>query len=263
MMSFLRRAHAFCSMHGINPLTMARSLRYLPTFVSDIARYRRSPAEAGFPLRLGNLFPVLVDLHDSAGSAASQSFIQDLWMARRLIPHLATTKGHNHLDIGSRIDGFVGSLLASGIQVTQVDIRPLPNPPQGLTFLQDDATRLASLKDGSVPSLSSLHAAEHFGLGRYGDPIDPSACFTFMHNLARVLKKGGRLYFCTPIGHERLEFNAHRIFNPARLLSLFAGAGLKVVETAVITSQGQLLEGANPADHAHEDFANGLFIFTK
>lgn len=259
MKSIIRRAHAFLAIHGFNPLTILHTLISLPWFVRDIFRYRNAPPQEGFPFHLTNLFPIVADLRATAGSANTQYFIQDLWMARRVIPTAPT----QHIDVGSRVDGFVGSLLAAGVPVTQVDIRPLPNPPHGLTFLQDDATHLAKLKTASVASLSSLHAAEHFGLGRYGDPIDPEACFTFMRSLARVLKKGGRLYFATPIGRERLEFNAHRIFAPQTLLTLFTKAGLKVVETSVITTRAVLVEGANPADYAHEDFATGLYIFTK
>ncbi|MFZ2587238.1 MAG: DUF268 domain-containing protein [Alphaproteobacteria bacterium] len=259
MKPLLRRLHTLLAIHGFNPLTLFYSLLNLPWFVADVLHYRAAPRTEGFPLTLASLFPVVADKHATAGATSTQYFIQDLWMARRVIPTAPT----QHIDVGSRVDGFVGSLLAAGVPVTQVDIRPLPNPPHGLTFLQDDATHLAKLKTASVASLSSLHAAEHFGLGRYGDPIDPEACFTFMRSLARVLKKGGRLYFATPIGRERLEFNAHRIFAPQTLLTLFTKAGLKVVETSVITTRAVLVEGANPADYAHEDFATGLYIFTK
>lgn len=259
MTSLIRRAHAFLAIHGFNPITIVHTLVSLPWFVRDVLRYRAAPQHEGFPFQWSNLFPIVADLRATAGSANTQYFIQDLWMARRVIATAPT----NHIDIGSRIDGFVGSLLATGLNVTQVDIRPLPNPPEGLSFLQDDATHLAKLKSGSVASISSLHAAEHFGLGRYGDPIDPAACFTFMRSMARVLKKGGKLYFATPIGRERLEFNAHRIFNPTRIETLFTKAGLKVAETAVITSDIHLLEGTNPTDYPLEDFATGLWIFTK
>ena len=83
--------------------------------------------------------------------------------------------------------------------VTVVDIRPLKSSVDGLTFVQDDATELARFPTGSVHSLSSLHAAEHFGLGRYSDPIDPDACFKFMKALERVLAPNGRLYFSVPV----------------------------------------------------------------
>ena len=101
--------------------------------------------------------------------------------------------------------------------VTIVDIRPLISKVQGLTILQDDATSLSMLADNSVSSLSSLHATEHFGLGRYSDPIDPDACFKFMDSLQRVLAADGKLYFSVPVGKKglnstRIAYSAHGQF---------------------------------------------------
>jgi Caenorhabditis protein of unknown function, DUF268 len=78
------------------------------------------------------------------------------------------------------------------------------------------------LQRNSVESLSSLHAAEHFGLGRYSDPIDLDACFKFMDSLQTVLAPAGRLYFSVPVGRERVEFNAHRVFSPLTILRRFS-----------------------------------------
>ena len=85
---------------------------------------------------------------------------------------------------------------------------------------------LARFADGSLESLSTLHAVEHFGLGRYGDPIHPDGWRRAAEALARVLAPGGRLYFSVPIGRERLVFNAHRVFSPERCLraSLHCGS---------------------------------------
>lgn len=254
----LRRLHATLAHAGVNPLQTLSTFRHLPAFIRDARAYRRHPS--AMPLLWRNLFPILTDKSAAAGTHASHYFQMDLFMARRIL----AAKPAAHLDIGSRLDGFLGHLLAAGQPVTMVDIRPLPNPPQGLTFLQDDATTLATLKTRSVASLSSLHAAEHFGLGRYGDAIDPAAAETFMRNLARVLKPGGTLYFAAPIGVERLEFNAHRVFSPATLHRIFVEEGnLALAETAVITTTGSLVPNADPLDYSHEHFACGLYVFTK
>jgi hypothetical protein len=257
----LRRLHAIFAHLGLNPL-QTLALRHLPAFVRDYHRYTTLAHSTphAMPLRLGNLFPILTDKSASAGSSTSHYFQMDLYMARRVIA--AAPK--SHLDIGSRLDGFIGHLLAAAQPVTMVDIRPLPTPPVGLQFQQDNATTLASFADKSVPSLSSLHAAEHFGLGRYGDPIDPTACYAFMRNMARVLAKDGKLYFATPVGEERLEFNAHRVFSPHTLHRLFVEeCGLALSESALITTHGKLLEDIDPRDFPHENFGCGLYIFTR
>ena len=69
-------------------------------------------------------------------------------------------------------------------------------------------------------SLSSLNVIEHFGLGRYGDPIDANGHLKGLENMHKVLKIGGKFYFSTPIGPQRIEFNAHRVFSVGYLLEL-------------------------------------------
>ena len=94
-----------------------------------------------------------------------------------------------------------------------IDIRPLPYQIDGLTFFQEDASNLENIPDESIMSLSALHAVEHFGLGRYGDPIDPDGWKKAVLSMQRVIQKDGILYLSVPIGTEnRLYFNAHRMF---------------------------------------------------
>ena len=73
----------------------------------------------------------------------------------------------------------------------------------------------------STDSISSLHAIEHFGLGRYGDPIDYWGYLKALKNITMMVKQGGTFYFSVPIGPQRIEFNAHRVFSLSYLLSLF------------------------------------------
>ncbi len=162
---------------------------------------------SSFAFHIKDAFPILTDLDAEAGVAGGHYFHQDLWAARKIFER----RPKQHLDIGSRTDGFVAHLLVF-MPVTIVDIRPMESNIQGLTFFQDDAAELRNVPSDSVDSLSTLHVAEHFGLGRYSDPIDPAACFRFMASLQRVLSPGGRLYFSVPVGRERVEFNAHRVF---------------------------------------------------
>jgi hypothetical protein len=63
-------------------------------------------------------------------------------------------------------------------------------------------------------SVSCLHAIEHFGLGRYGDPLDPNGHLKGYNNIIRMLKPGGTLYISFPIGKtNEVHFNAHRVFH--------------------------------------------------
>jgi SAM-dependent methyltransferase len=243
-------------MTGIKPGILYATLKRLPTYLRDAVKYRKLNRRDSFRLRLGDAFPILTDMGDSAGITGGHYFHQDLWAARKIHER----KPAAHLDIGSRIDGFVAHLL-SFMPVTVVDIRPLTSTIANLTFFQDDATELANLPTGSVDSLSTLHAAEHFGLGRYTDPIDPEGCFKLMSALARVLAPGGRLYFSVPVGRERVEFNAHRVFAPATILNSFRD--LQLVSFSYVGDDGNLYEDNDPGSMPSSEMACGLFEFTK
>jgi len=240
---------------GVNP-SLIKSLRHIPRFLADLRRYRRLATEDALPVKLGQLFPILSDFDDSAGSASGHYFHQDLWAARKIYQR----RPPRHVDIGSRIDGFIAHLLPF-MAVDVIDIRPLRSEIDGLRFVQDDATELLSFSDSSVDSLSSLHAAEHFGLGRYGDPIDPLGHAKFMAALERVLNPGGRLYFSVPVGEERLQFNGQRILAPQSVLAAFPC--LRLVDFAYVDDKGDLHPNSSPEDSAGLSFGCGLFEFTK
>jgi SAM-dependent methyltransferase len=145
--------------------------------------------------------------------------------------------------------------------VTVIDIRALDSEIGGLQFIRDDATELAVFKDDSIDSLSCLHAAEHFGLGRYGDPIDPNGCFKLVKSLERVLRPGGRLYFSVPIGRERVEFNAHRVFAVQTIVATLSK--LSLVSFSFVDDEGQFHEDTNWAETPVCNYGCGLFEFTK
>ena len=241
---------------GFHPRVLFRSLKGLPAFLRDLNKYRRMNNYPTFKFRLADAFPILSDKIESAGSAEGHYFHQDLWAAKKIFARRPVS----HMDIGSRVDGFVAHLLVF-MPVTVVDIRPMESTLSGLTFLRDDATELGQLETDSVDSISSLHAAEHFGLGRYSDPVDPQACFTFMRAMRRVLAPGGRLYFSVPVGRERVEFNAHRVFSPKTVLDTFSG--LELVSFSFVGDDGCLYEDVNPLQLPESDLACGLFEFTK
>ena len=165
------------------------------------------------------------------------------------------------MDVGSRIDGFIAHLLIF-TEVKYVDIRPLESKLPNLEFIQSDATKMENFEDDSVESLSSLNVAEHFGLGRYGDPIDPEGSVKFIKSLQRVLSYNGRLYFSVPIGEERIEFNAHRVFNPVDIIKHFDK--LTVISFSAIID-GELVESIDPADIKlkSKGYDCGLYVFSK
>jgi hypothetical protein len=222
--------------------------------LSDWKRYEELNSLPSLRIAPKSLYPVWNDFAGPAGDLADY-FYQDLWAARKIYEQ----RPPRHVDIGSRVDGFIAHLLPF-MPVEYVDIRPLDKPVPNLTVILTDATSLEAFANDSIVSLSTLNAAEHFGLGRYSDPIDPLGCFRFMSSLCRVLAPGGRLYFAVPLGPERLEFNAHRVLALRTVLAHFSS--LKLISFSYVDSGGWLHEDVAPDVPADSDSC-GLFEFTK
>ena len=246
----------FLGMTGINLLSVVKSLRGLPFYVIDLIKYTSNQSSGeSFSLRLHNISPCLIDKFADSGVANGDYFHQDLWVARKIF----VANPEEHWDIGSRVDGFIAHLLTFR-SVNVIDIRDLESKIKGLNFFKGDVTCL-DLPDASISSLSCLHAMEHVGLGRYGDPIDPLGYMKGILELQRVLTPGGKLYFSVPIGRERVEFNAQRVFNPSTILKSLQE--LELLEFAAIDEFGDLIEDAKWEQFVDSRLACGLFIFGK
>lgn len=188
----------YCANHGLLDQTF---------FAHDKELYNELNRRDTFKIDNNILRPMIKDRYESGGNISSY-FWQDLWAAHLIFLNQPV----EHYDIGSRLDGFIAHVLSFGITVNMIDIRSLPMEIPGLHTIVDNATDMNQFEDNSIESLSALCSLEHFGLGRYGDPIDPEACFRCFDAIQRKVKCGGKIYISVPIGKERLEFNAHRIF---------------------------------------------------
>jgi hypothetical protein len=101
--------------------------------------------------------------------------------------------------------------------------------------------------------------AEHIGLGRYRDKIAPNGTEKCLDELERVLAQGGQLLFSMPIGRERVEFNAQRIWHPLRPVDQFRSLALQ--EFSVVTDDNIFLEKVRPEEFAAQKYACGLYLF--
>ena len=117
------------------------------------------------------------------------------------------------------------------------------------------------LASGSVASLSCLHVAEHIGLGRYGDPLNPQGTVHAARELSRVLAPGGNLYFAVPVGKPRLCFNGHRIHAADTICRYFSD--LELVEFSGVHDDGRFVEKARLSEFSDSDYACGMFWFRK
>lgn len=221
-----------------------------------------------FELKESDTCIKLSDYRKNAGEMDGHYFYQDILVASKIIKE----KPVHHMDVGSRIDGFVSHLLAAGIETTVTDIRPLPVKEIGfeiprLNFIQADATEMTGIEDNSVASLSSLHAVEHFGLGRYGDAVDPLAWLKALHSLERILAYGGILYLSVPVGREeKLMFNGHRIFSPVTIIEAMSELSLSemyiIHDKDIYRYSGDEMSEGKLSEHLGS-YDCGIFIFIK
>lgn len=227
------------------------SLARLPAFFRDMRAYRRrSPAES---VRLTDAFPCLLD-RTAITPFDPHYFHQGAWLARKL----AADKPAHHVDVGSSV--LTVSVLSAFVSTTFVDYRPLSTRLAGLSQIGGNATQLP-FADASLASVSSLHVVEHVGLGRYGDPIDPGGTRKALAELGRVVARGGRLFVTTPVGRERVCFNAHRVSAPTTVLA--ALPGLKLVSFSLVDDAGQFAEDCEPGIAADLDYGCGMFEFRR
>lgn len=242
----------------LDPFKLLYSFPRYARFIKDMIKYCKM--EGAEPVHLLDVYPCL---HDKTQSTKVNCyFYQDIWAFRRIYE----SKVRHHVDVGSDVI-FVGMLTAF-TNGTFIDIRPLETSLDKLECKKGDILSMP-FEDNSLQSLSCLCVAEHIGLGRYGDPLDPMGTRKAIKELARVLAVNGDLYFSVPVGKPKLCFNAHRIFSSREIISYFQGEGLDLVEFLVAGDYGVFKQ--NPyvdVSHCPEllrgaDYALGLFWFKK
>ena len=234
-----------------------RFLRGPIQYLLDIRTYKKkSSLKNDFPIHILDTYPRLYDRYEEAGEVPHHYFYQDIWAAKKVF----ASGVKEHHDIGSRLDGFIAHCLIF-CDVTMLDVRPLPQKIPRLSFTQTNAMDMKNIQSQSIASISSLHAMEHFGLGRYNDPIDPEGYKKAIAEIQRVTAPLGNIYFSVPIGKERLEFNAHRIFSSKTILRLFDHCQL--IEFSAINDRNEFIEPAHMEDFLLAEYSCGLFHFQK
>lgn len=202
---------------GFNPIQFFYSLKGIPAFISDYIKISLA-SRTYTDFKNITVSPCMADRYEQGGDMKSIYFQQDLFVAQ----HVFKNNPVKHMDIGSRTDGFVAHI-ASFREIDVVDIRDISSIVKNISFQQADMMKPSPTLLDKYDSISSLHAIEHFGLGRYGDPIDLDGHIKAINNIYNLLKVDGIFYFSVPIGPQRIEFNAHRVFSVRYLLNIFAG----------------------------------------
>ena len=201
------------------------------------------------------LAPCLFDRDPDTQSGGGHYFYQDIWALNKL----AEFKPSEHHDVGSRFDGFVGQATAI-CPIVCWDIRPPQFKLPRFEFRKGSILSLP-VPDRSITSLSCLHVAEHIGLGRYGDTIDPEGTAKALNELMRVLAPGGQLLFSMPVGEEKVCFNAQRIWHPEKPISILNE--LELVEFKAVDDNDNYLANISPMELANSKCSCGLYLFKR
>ena len=238
---------------GFDPRKLI-SYKFYPKFRRDKSEWLRQGG------KITHNFMILSDYSDNAGTVNGHYFHQDLLVAKLINEH----NPKRHIDIASRVDGFVAHV-ASFREIEVIDVRPLTKSAhENIKFRQ--ANLMNSQDLGKTDSLSCLHAIEHFGLGRYTDPIDVDGHNKGIENLVNLVEEKGRMYISFPIGKkDEVHFNAHRVFHPATILKHPSIAqNMRMVRFDFVDDNGDLhvsksIEDVDPGTH----FGCGIYTFEK
>jgi hypothetical protein len=237
MKQILHKVNFGLEVIGFNSIKFITFFRGLPFFFRDFVGLKKQmKVNRDFPL--GNFYPILFDKYDKSGIMNGHYFHQDLLVASKIF----LNNPIRHIDIGSRIDGFVAHV-ATFRKIEIFDIRPIVSKIDNIIFTQADLTLLPDSLKECCDSLSSLHAIEHFGLGRYGDTIDLDGHLKAINNLHQMLKPNGKFYLSVPIGKQRIEFNAHRVFSIKYLLQILVDK-FTIEAFHFVDDKGDLFENA-------------------
>jgi len=214
-----RRAYFLMEEIGINPIKTFRFIRAIPQLVRDFITFRKqlksSLRGSQKAIRL-TVSPFAHDKHSESGTQQSIYFLQDISCSQ----YCMSKPYEKHIDIGSRVDGFVSQIAASR-SIEVLDIRPSSSMINNINFIQGDITDTNDDLLGNYDLATSLHALEHVGLGRYGDSINPNGLEISLRNIRALTKVGGETLISLPVSssqYDIIEFNAQRIMSYISIL---------------------------------------------
>ncbi len=240
---------------GFDPRKLTR-VRFVPRYISQYFRFKRSGGV------VTHRQPMLSDYQAPAGVASGQYFHQDLLVASLIHQNNPV----RHVDIGSRIDGFVAHVAAFR-KIEVMDVRKLDDTGhENISFLQADLMDQENAPENIADSVSCLHTIEHFGLGRYGDPIDPKGHIKGFNNILRMLAHKGVVYISFPIGNQNaVHFNAHRVFHPTDIFSWPTdGTQLDLLRFDYVDDDGKLHQNVDVKNVVlNVNHGCGIYTFRK
>jgi SAM-dependent methyltransferase len=236
-------------------------LKEMPFFLRTYHEIRKQARQSREDFPFGHIYPCLEDRFKESGDASGHYYHQDLLVATKIYGN----KPLKHIDIGSSMN-FIAHV-ASYREIEVFDIREQKSSFPNIRFRRLDLMNKDFNLIDYCDSVSCLHVLEHFGLGRYGDKVDYEGHLLGWENINKLLKQGGKLYFSVPIGEQRIEFNAHRVFSMRYLLKMI-GSKYRIDSFSYVRDNGQLirdpkLDEGSIASSFSCHYGCGIFELTK
>lgn len=129
-------------------------------------------------------------------------------------------------DIGCETGAHPAIQIAAGIEKCDVfEIRDIKVDHKRVNVQLIDLCNDANLEP-KYDLITCISTIEHIGLGRYGDPLDPSGDLKMMNAIRKLMKSGGfvvMVFPCHPDYEGHVVFNAHRLYTQYRIAKLFEG----------------------------------------
>ena len=153
------------------------------------------------------------------------------------------------LDVGSRISS--AALFATVARCFYLEPRIGHHHPGivddvyadlNMTMIRGEAQQIP-FDDETFCAVTSLHAIEHFGLGRYGDTIDPLGDINGLREFYRVLAPDGWGIFSVPVTYgdrERIVFDDERLYSIETFDKVLRDIGFIVTDVRCLLTCGQM-----------------------
>ena len=249
-MNILKKLHRVLCSLGFN-LLLISNIRYIHIFIRDYFEFKKLS-------HIDHILPMLGDHKEKSSKVIKHYFNQDLLVAS----YIFKNSPKKHVDVGSRVDGFVAHV-ASFRKIEVIDIRNNNFQFKNIIFKKKDINNIDKSLINYCDSISCLHTLEHFGLGRYGDKIDPEGHIIGFKNLLKILKKNGRLYISFPISNEnKIYFNSERSFHPEEILKW--SNNLELLKFDLIADNDKIFHDINLKKIKKKlNYSCGIYVFKK
>lgn len=185
----------------------------MPKYLAEFLAFKADAASKGEVLNVKNTYPVFVDY--SGATINRHYWFQDIHVASQVIELSRANPNHLHIDIGSRIEGFITSLISAKVKLIfgEINLPKVKFANAEIRFI--DLQSMSKEQFIGAGSVSCLHVIEHLGLGKYGDAINSQGHLQVLDDFFRVMPAGVPLFISFPTSSlPGITFNAGRDLDP-------------------------------------------------